>query len=418
MNNHTTPTSGAYDNCIHRAGWVVNDPWTVISNGYVLVESGKIRETGRYGKPFLATENYPVVDHGPGALIPALVNAHTHLELSCFKDKITCEQGFSRWVQDLLDLREKSTAAEITAGAKLGIDQITATGTGTVCEISSLGITTGITSDSGVYGLWCHEMLGNLTAGLDAEPTKLSGNITASLAAHAPHTTSPALIKYLKQAADTHRLPFSLHLAESDTEIEFISTGQGPWAEFLLSRGIDHSSWELPAHSPVAYMDALGILDEKTIAVHLLQADKADLDILAQRRVNVCLCPRSNQALHGRLPNIPAMLAGGICLCLGTDSLASVPSLDLFDEMAFVAANFDSIEPARILAMATCDGARAVGLFETLGEISKGKDANLVYVPVEASTPSELIRSIVTRAFNQPVRPLSPLNITFNILDN
>ena len=167
MNNHTTSASSAYDNCIHRAGWVVKDPWTIVRNGYVLVESGKIRETGTWGKKPPSKGSPPVFDHGPGALLPALVNAHTHLELSCFKEKITCKKGFSSWVRDLLDLREKSNAAEMSAGAKLGLRQILETGTGAICEISSLGLTAEIIANSGVYGIWCREMPGNLAAGLE-----------------------------------------------------------------------------------------------------------------------------------------------------------------------------------------------------------------------------------------------------------
>jgi cytosine/adenosine deaminase-related metal-dependent hydrolase len=407
MNTHTPSASSAYGNCIHRAGWVVSDPWSVINNGYVLVESGKIREIGKYGKKSPTTENYPLCDHGPGALIPALVNAHTHLELSCFKDKITCEQGFGQWVRDLLNLRENSTTAEMTAGAKLGLNEILDAGTGAICEISSLGTTAEITADSGIHGLWCREILGNLAAGLDAEPAKLSGNIKASLAGHAPHTTSPRLITHLKQISDKHNLPFSLHLSESVEEMEFIGTGRGAWADFLLSRGIDFSSWGLPARSPVAYMDSLGILDERTIAVHVLQADENDLDILAQRRAKVCLCPRSNQALHSLLPDIPAMLTHGIRLCLGTDSLASTLTLDMFDEMAFIAENYDSVEPSQILQMATINGAAAVSQF-MISVIARGVDPNMVYVPVTCSRKLQVLESIVNKDFNEPCLPLLP----------
>lgn len=408
MTDNQKSASSAYDNCIHRAGWVVSDPWTVISNGYVLVESGKIRETGKYGKKSPTTENYPLFDHGSGALIPALVNTHTHLELSCFKDKISCKQGFGRWVRDLLDLRKNSTTAEMTAGAKLGLSELLDAGTGAICEISSLGITSEITADSGIHGLWCREFLGNLTAGLDAEPTKLSGNIKASLAGHAPHTTSPELVTHLKQVSDGLNLPFSIHIAESDEEMEFISTGRGSWADFLLSRGIDFSSWGLPARSPVTYMDSLGILDRRTIVVHVLQADEADLAILAQHRSKVCLCPRSNQALHGQLPDIPAMLTRGIRPCLGTDSLASTPTLDLFDEMAFIAANYNSIEPLQILRMATINGAAAVNRIKT-GVIVRGVDPNMVYVPVNSSRKLQLLESIVNKDFNEPCIPLLPV---------
>jgi cytosine/adenosine deaminase-related metal-dependent hydrolase len=302
-------------------------------------------------------------------------------------------------------LREKSTVAEMSAGAQLGLGEIMASGTGTVCEISSLGITAELVSESGIHGLWCRELLGNLTAAPDTAPVMLNGKITASLAGHAPHTTSPALLKHLKQVTNKHNLLFSIHLSESDEEMQFISSGRGAWARFLTSRGIDFSNWKLPARSPVAYLDSLEILDTRTLVVHLLRADDADLDILKRRHANVCVCPRSNQALHGRLPDISAMLARGLRPCLGTDSLASAPSLDLFDEMAFVAAHYDSIDPQQILAMATTNGAAALDQSAT-GTIAPGLDPHMVYVPVEGATDRHLIERIVNKDFREPCESL------------
>lgn len=403
MRNNSAST--APGDCLHRAGWVVKDPWTIISNGYVRVESGKIRAVGTYCPQTPDPTSLPVCDHGPGALVPALVNAHTHLELSNFKDKASCEKGFGPWVQELLKLREGSTTTEMLAGAKLGLTELQATGTGAVCEISSLGITARLVSDSGLYGLWCREYLGNIASAGQTEPEVLSGQATASLAGHAPHTTSPGLLKHLKQISEKRKLPFSIHLSESMEEIEFVGSGQGEWAEFLVSRGIDFSAWGLPARSPVAYLDNLSILNERTLAVHLLQTDDTDLDILKQRRTNVCLCPRSNQALHGRLPDIPAMLTRGIRLCLGTDSLASTPSLDLFDEMAFIATRYDAIDPVQIFAMATINGAMALGQ-STIGTIAPGFDPQMIYVPLNCQTEQKLLEAIVNKEFQSPCKPL------------
>jgi cytosine/adenosine deaminase-related metal-dependent hydrolase len=295
----------------------------------------------------------------------------------------------------------------MTAGAKRGLSEMRDTGTGTLCEISSLGGTAEMTANSGLHGLWCREILGNYSPGQDAAPAKLSGKVKASLAGHAPHTTSPTLMTHLKQVLYKYNLPFSLHLSESSDEMEFISTGRGPWADFLHSRNIDFSGWGLPVRSPVAYMDTLGILDEKTLAVHVLQADPADLEILAQRRTNVCLCPRSNQALPGLLPDIPAMLQHGLRLCLGTDSLASTPTLDLFDEMAFIAGNYDSIEPAQIFQMATINGAAAIS-HSANGVIAQDGGPDMVYVPVNGLKKAQAFESIVNKDFKGPCVPLLP----------
>ena len=399
------PAPAANNDGLHRAGWVVKDPGTVIPNGYVLVESGKIREVGPYGRNLSVPENQSVHDHGPGALIPALVNAHTHLELSCFKGKISCERGFGKWVRDLLQLRENSSAAEITAGAEMGLNELMASGTGTICEISSLGLTCRLVSDSGLQGLWCQEVLGNAASEPDAGTENSVSRVIVSLAGHAPHTTAPELLTHLKRVVEARRLPFPIHLAESREETAFITSGRGAWAEFLTSRGIDFSNWALPSRSPVAYLEKLGILDERTLAVHILRTDDADLDLLRQRRTSVCLCPRSNQALHDRLPDIPAMLARGMRPCLGTDSLASTPSLDLFEEMAFVAAHYKSIEPAQVLQMATINGADAL-LQPGVGTIEPGFDARMVYVPVNGTDDRQVMEAVVNKDFNEPCKPL------------
>jgi len=392
---------------LHRAGWVVKDPVTIIPNGYVRVESGKIREVGPYGRKLSESGKHPVHDHGPGALIPALVNAHTHLELSCFKDKISCEGGFGHWVQDLLRLRENSSTVEMVAGAEMGLQELLATGTGTICEISSLGLTERLVSDSRLQGLWCREVLGNAAFKLEIAPEIPIGRATVSLAGHAPHTTAPELLTRLKRIVEARRRPFPIHLAESAEETAFITRGRGAWADFLTSRGIDFSNWELPARSPVAYLERLGILDERTLTVHVLQADDADLDLLRQRRTRVCLCPRSNQALHARLPDIPAMLARDMRPCLGTDSLASTPSLDLFEEMAFVADHYESIDPAQILEMATINGAEAL-LQPAAGALEPGFDARMVYVPVNGIDGRQVMEAVVNKDFNAPCKPVFP----------
>jgi len=394
-----------YENGLHRAGWVVQDPWNVIANGYVRVASGKIRAVGSYDQMTVAADRVPVFDHGPGVLIPALINAHTHLELSGLQGKVDCTQGFGPWLQAVLALRETLTPADLTAAAESGLREMAATGTGVLCEISSLGLTADTVARSGLAGFWALEMLGNASNEPATTLSDWPGAIQPTLAGHAPHTTAPALLADSKQAAEGYQRPFSIHVSESDAEVEFIVRGQGDWAEFLTERGIDYSNWNLPARSPIAYLDTLGLLNERTLAVHVLQADTDDLDILQKRQTPVCVCPRSNLALHGRLPAIPDMLARNIPVCLGTDSLASTPSLNLFDEMAFVAGHYPALDPAEILAMATAAGAVALRQ-PAEGRIATGCRARMIYVPVNCATKKELMETLIHIDDNNPCRPL------------
>ena len=189
--------------------------------------------------------------------------------------------------------------------------------------------------------------------------------------------------------------PFSIHLAESDEEMSFLTTAQGSWKDFLLSRGIDTASWGLPVKSPVRHLHAIGILDNRTILVHVLHADQADMNIIHESGAHVCLCPRSNAALHQRLPDLDRMIRTGIRLCLGTDSLASVSSLSMLDEMAFVSKSFPMAAPERIFQMATLGGAAALGLDNRMGTLAPGKQARLAYLDIQASKSSQVVEAMV-----------------------
>ncbi|GAB6096395.1 amidohydrolase family protein [Desulfatiferula olefinivorans] len=358
---------------IHRAGFLVCDADSVIENGCVRIERGRIT----YAGPFTQHPDGRIVDHGPGLLMPALVNAHTHLELSALKGRLSVTEGFESWVRQLLSVRDGLGLDALTQGVLSGCRELIESGTGVVGDISTLGIVAGPLTNSGLSGVLFREYLGN-TVPPDDE-VDAHGSFVRSLAGHAPHTGSPNLLAALKQRCRKHPRPFSIHLAESDDEMAFITRSEGPWAEFLTSRSIDFSDWGLPARSPVQHLDNLGLLDENTLCVHVLRADHRDLALLRQARSPVCLCPRSNLALHQRLPDVPAMIDQGLCLCLGTDSLASIPTLNLVDDMALLAHRFPGIAPKAIFRMATENGARALGFADRFGRLAPGYSGVLCY---------------------------------------
>ena len=178
----------------HRAGWILVDPWTIIQSGYVRVCDGLIEEVGK-GQP----DDGQVIDHGPGAIMPAFVNAHTHLELCALKGRALFDKGFRPWVEQLINLRDAEEMENLLTGAKQGVKELIESGTGVVGEISTLGITKDILTNSSLAGIWFKEYLGNnFSAKIKCNERK--GRIVTSLAAHAPHTTSPELLINLKSA--------------------------------------------------------------------------------------------------------------------------------------------------------------------------------------------------------------------------
>jgi len=290
-------------------------------------------------------------------------------------------------------------------GIQAGIDELVDTGCGAVGEIATLGHSKDPFFASILGGVWFKEHLGNILDELPAIPNDPNGR--TSFAGHAPHTTSPDLLAGLKRATRRRNSPFSIHLSESNQEVEFIQSGKGPWADLLRERKIDFSSWPLPARSPVDYLERLNILDEKTLVVHLLQADSKDFETLAARRVSVAVCLRSNQRLHDRLPDLVRMRETGLNVCLGTDSLASCDSLNMFDEMAYAAKRFPLLSPKTILAMATANGARALGLESEYGRLAPGRRFFSVYVPLTVAGPRTMLENIVTAQFGGKVEMLN-----------
>jgi aminodeoxyfutalosine deaminase len=379
----------------HRAGWVMSDPWTLIPNGYVTTAADRIREVGpcRGQGRAAGADSGTIIDHGPGLLMPCLVNAHGHMELCALGGKTVSNRGFIAWVESVIALKADIADAELISAARDGYGRSLAQGVRVLGDISTSGITESVFHELPVLGVLFREYLGS--AWEDPLCQRIEPAKTISLAGHAPHTTAPDLLIRLKNITRQQGLPFAIHLAESAAEKEFIATGAGPWADLLRARTIDFSAWRFFQQSPVAYADTLGLLDDATLAVHLVYADKTDIRLLAARKVKVCLCPQSNMFLHGRLPDLPAILDAGIKPCLGTDSPASNPDASIWAEMAFLAKSFPGITPSEVLAMATCNGAAALGFGDLLGRVEPGFMADLIYVPIHATTPQTVMESLV-----------------------
>jgi cytosine/adenosine deaminase-related metal-dependent hydrolase len=343
------------------------------------------------GKP---TEHGMIRDHGAGVLFPALINTHTHLELCALRGRIATHKGFGFWVRELIEKRAMIDNFALLEAAESGIREIYDSACGAVGEISSLGLTRELFEKSALAGVWFREYLGNAITIPEISENR-PGHAMISLAGHAPHTTSPKILTEIKRQTRSQNMPFSIHAAESDDETTFLTAAQGPWKEFLLCRGIDPASWGLPAKSPVRHLQSIGILDDRTILVHVLHADQTDLNVIQSSGAHVCLCPRSNLALHGRLPDMDGMIQSGIPLCLGTDSLASVNSLSLFDEMACLSDNFPTVAPELIFQMATHGGAAALGIDSRMGSLRPGKEARQAYLDIHVSKSSQIIEALI-----------------------
>ena len=142
--------------------------------------------------------------------------------------------------------------------------------------------------------------------------------------------------------------------------------------------------WEPPGCGPVEYLDRLGLVNDRLIAVHGVHLTDAELGRLAAAGAAVVTCPRSNRWVGAGTPPIDRFYASGVRVAIGTDSLASVDDLDLFRELKEVRRLAPDVEAARLLRSATVDGARALGFGSELGSLESGKRADLLAVRVPA----------------------------------
>jgi cytosine/adenosine deaminase-related metal-dependent hydrolase len=288
----------------------------------------------------------------------------------------------------------------ILSGVDDGINEAVACGTAVVGDISNTLVTCGPLIRSALAGVVFYELIRfraeSAATAVEEARARIasisSDDVRASLAAHAPYSVSPAMLKAIAGECDeagssagehgnSHATPFSVHLSESAEEVEFIQSASGPWRTFLEDMGSWDSSFAAPAVSPVEYLDHLGVLGPHTLAVHGVQMSSADLATLARRGSTLVTCPRSNVRTGAGVPPIGRFYESGVRVAVGTDSLASTPDLNVFSELAAMRALAPEVPAASLLESATRNGAVALG-FDDFGSIATGQRARLLAVDI------------------------------------
>jgi len=381
-----------------------------IQSGAVVVHEGRIATVGRRKDVVRAHPGVEVRDLGEAAIVPGLINAHTHLELSHLHDPQAQPTSFMAWVRDLVARRGQASEEAIESAATAAVETMISRGTVAVGDVGNGTVAGRVLARSTLAGILFHELYGfrasEAESILDAAAARLDaiesesglaaarGRLTAALTPHAAHTTSGPLLKALGGRATASGEVLSIHVAESEEEMQLLRDGTGAFKDFLIERGAWDPAWKAPGLTPVEYLDRLGVLTPRTLAVHCVHLDHQDLSRLQARGLTVVTCPRSNQRLGvGKAP-VGKLLASGISVALGTDSLASSPEIDVFNEIAALRQEHPGLAPAAALRIATLNGARALGLAKSLGTIEPGKLAALAVValsdpnddPMEAVT--------------------------------
>jgi cytosine/adenosine deaminase-related metal-dependent hydrolase len=385
----------------YHASWILPIAEPPIRDGWIVTDRGRIVAYGAYGAVTRRAASHAestAVDLGQVAVLPGLVNAHTHLELSYLRDEVLPASAFLTWIRAVMDARRQRppNAPAILEAMDEAIVESAASGTAVVGDISNTLVSFPALVRSPLAAVVFFEVLGFNIADATALVEHACGEIEAlgatdrvrtSLAAHAPYSVAPLVFRAIRQAIDRDPFaPCSVHLSESVEEVEFIRTGGGPWRRFLEEAGVWNAEWIPPGVSPVQFLDDSGFLDARVLAVHGVQMTPADLSRLAARGATLVTCPRSNGHTGSGAPPIEDFYESGVRVAVGTDSLASAPDLSVFAELATLRALAPSVPASRLLASATIEGARALGFDADYGTIEPGKSARLVAVDVPAGT--------------------------------
>ena len=368
----------------------------VLDDAVVVAHHGIITDVLPYAD-FRAAYSFSPHDLGPVTILPGLVNCHTHLELSHLAGRATCGKGFEAWIDSLLPLMapdavpaedrlhalEQAAASMVRTGTVLAAD-VTSAAPHHVHEAAQR------------HGLHVEHQLEVFGYAFSPRPdmqniwpaaaSSLPGQVrkrNTVLAGHALYSTHPAALVLAKQWCRSRERHFSMHLAEHPGEEQMLQNGTGT-LRTMLARRVLPADFAAPGMRPVAYAAELGLLDERTLAVHCVHCNKADIALLRASGATVCLCPRSNALIGVGRPPVQSFMEAGIPLCIGTDSLASNHDLDLWNEARVLRDEYHIPVPA-LLRMLTAEGARILGHSHTLGSLEPGKLFRYAVLPNDFS---------------------------------
>ncbi len=365
------------------ADWVLPVSGPPIRNGAVAIEDGLIAAVGTQA------ELGGGIGYADAVILPGFVNAHSHLEYAVyagFGDGLP----FAPWILIHVERKARIGPEEMTAIARLGAAECLASGITTVGDCSFSGASATACDELGLRAIVYLEVFGStdeqLGTRFEANRSRVAGSfserVRLGVSPHAPYTVSPELYAACLELG----LPVATHLSESPDEDTWMRLGEGPWT------AVAEALPPPPGTSGIRLLAGHGLLRPGTVAAHCVTVDDEEIALLAEHGVAVAHCPRSNALLGCGIAPLRRLLDAGVTVGLGTDSPASAPSFDLFEELR--AAVFfararerspEALTAVEALELATIGSARALGLADEIGTLEPGKRADLAIVSLEGS---------------------------------
>jgi len=406
-----------------------------IRDAAILVAEGRIVAVGGRAEVAALPEARDVErrDFGDAVALPGLVNGHIHLEFTAL-GPLNAPEAFHPWIRGLVAWSQGQTEDDWRASTVAGARASLAAGVTCLGEILTRNYGLATMRDLGLRGTAYLEFLGGRRATLAEELARFDARLADArailadgdappalrlgLSPHTPYSvTGPAIGAIAGRAHDAD-LPLAMHLAESPDEVAFLHDGTGAIADFLRTAEPDGSPRETYRAGgygigPVEHVAAHGLFrtGHPTLIIHGTQLTDTEIATLRDEGAAVVLCPRSNELLRCGAAPVAALLASGVTLAIGTDSLGSNEDLDLFNELRALASlaraqgvTDEAALARRLLALATIEGARALALDAEVGSLTPGKLADLAILDLPAALDDDPYRAILAEGGAARVR--------------
>ncbi len=425
---------------IYTAKYLVPGDAPPLEGGALLDLDGRIAAIGSLPEIKRSNPGVQVVDFNDSLIVPVLVNAHTHLELTDYP--LWAEQvgetddpkDFVDWILRLIRVKRPLGKQRFYESLANGISQSIAAGTGAVGDILSHYPSRNAYQGAPLLGTIYLESLGQDPAVIQRVKQGLKavlreqqvGQLSLGISPHSPYSISGSYMASLYKLTHEENLRCCTHLAESPEEVEFIEKSRGSLINKLyLTIGWETLVPRAAGCTPTEYLQRNGGLFAENLLVHGVQLADKEIKQLAEKGMFLALCPGSNARLKVGKPPAAKLQQAGVRLALGTDSLASNDSLSIWDEMAFAHSWLaGQLDAPSLFRMATLGGAEALGIEKQLGSLARGKHSSFqVLQPEEVVTMNDLAEYFVApgrtaeivQVFHQGRAMLSGLHESANV---
>jgi len=375
-----------------KARWVFPVAAAPIPDGVVTLDGERIVDVGA-----APAGDVPVEDLGSVALLPGLVNAHTHLDLSHLARPLgEPGMGFVDWIRRVIEHRLETQSDR---PVERGIEESIRCGVTTLGDVSQPAVPRGPYDAAPLDCTVFLELIGlepeRITSALEAARIHVgagrqSARWQPGLSPHAPYSVHPRLLDAVISRMGRERVPLAFHLAESREELELLGSGAGPFRELLQDMGVWTPGMIRPGTRPLDYLARLA-RTSRSLVIHGNYLDDEEIALVAEHaeRMAVVYCPRTH-AYFGHAPYpLEKMLSAGVPVALGTDSRASSPDLDLLAEMREASSKHPNVPRETVLRLGTLGGAEALGRAADAGTLEPDKLANLTAVSLPPGAEGE-----------------------------